>query len=34
MMTDYGIQPPVLVGILTTGDQVEIKFDWPVVQAP
>jgi len=30
-MSDYGIEPPVLVGILTTGDEVIVKFDWSVV---
>jgi polyisoprenoid-binding protein YceI len=31
-MTDFGIQPPVLVGILSTGDPVKISFDWPLEQ--
>jgi len=33
-MTDYGVQPPVLAGILTTGDGVKIKFVWIVVRSP
>ena len=31
-MSDYGVEAPVLVGILTTGDDVKLKFDWMVVQ--
>ena len=31
-MSDYGVEPPVLVGILSTGDEVKLKFDWMVVQ--
>ena len=29
-MTDYGITPPLVEGILATGDEVRITFDWPV----
>jgi hypothetical protein len=31
-MSDYGVEAPVLVGILSTGDQVKLKFDWMLVQ--
>jgi polyisoprenoid-binding protein YceI len=31
-MSDYGVEAPVLVGILSTGDEVKLKFDWMVVQ--
>jgi hypothetical protein len=31
-MTDFGIQPPVLVGILSTGDEVKLFFEWIVAQ--
>ena len=27
-MTDFSIQPPVLLGILSTGDEVKILFEW------
>ena len=27
-MTSFGIQPPTLVGILSTGDDVKISFEW------
>src|SRR5439155_6780709 len=27
-MTTFGIQPPTLVGILSTGDDVKISFEW------
>ena len=27
-MTDFGMQPPVLLGILSTGDDVKIFFEW------
>jgi hypothetical protein len=30
-MTDYGIQPPVLIGVLSTGDEVTLGFEWMVV---
>ena len=33
-MSDYGVEAPVLVGILSTGNEVKLIFDWPVVQAP
>jgi hypothetical protein len=34
-MSDYKVEPPVLVGILSTGDAVKLIFDWPLVlQAP
>ena len=34
-MSDYSVEPPVLVGILSTGDSVKLIFDWPLVlQAP
>jgi len=32
-MKDYGVEAPVLVGILSTGDKVKLIFDWPVVAA-
>lgn len=31
-MTDFGVKPPVLVGLLSTGDPVNLTFDWPVEQ--
>ena len=31
-MTDFGIQPPVLVGMLSTGDEVKLLFEWLVAQ--
>jgi polyisoprenoid-binding protein YceI len=31
-MTDYGVQPPVLVGLLSTGDEVKLFFEWMVTQ--
>ncbi len=31
-MSDFGVKPPVLVGILSTGDEVKLSFDWPVEQ--
>jgi polyisoprenoid-binding protein YceI len=31
-MSDYGVEAPVLVGILSTGDEVKLKFDWMLVQ--
>jgi hypothetical protein len=31
-MSDYGIQPPVLIGVLSTGDEVTLGFEWMVVQ--
>ncbi len=31
-MSDFGIQPPVLVGILSTGDEVKLFFEWIVAQ--
>jgi len=27
-MTSFGIQPPTLIGILSTGDDVKIAFEW------
>jgi polyisoprenoid-binding protein YceI len=27
-MTSFGIQPPTLIGILSTGDDVKISFEW------
>jgi hypothetical protein len=30
-MTDFKIQPPVLIGLLSTGDEVKLLFDWMVV---
>ena len=27
-MTSFGIQPPTLIGILSTGDDVKITFEW------
>ncbi len=27
-MTSFGIQPPKLIGILSTGDDVKISFEW------
>jgi len=33
-MKDYNVEAPVLVGILSTGDEVKLIFDWPVVLAP
>jgi len=27
-MTSYSIQPPTLIGILSTGDDVKISFEW------
>ena len=27
-MTSYGIQPPTLIGILSTGDDLKISFEW------
>ena len=27
-MTSFGIQPPTLIGILSTGDDVKINFEW------
>jgi len=31
-MSDFKVEPPVLVGILSTGDPVKLSFDWPVAQ--
>jgi polyisoprenoid-binding protein YceI len=31
-MSDFKVEPPVLVGILRTGDPVKLSFDWPVAQ--
>jgi len=31
-MSDFKVEPPVLVGILSTGDPVTLRFDWPVVE--
>jgi hypothetical protein len=31
-MSDYGVEAPVLVGILSTGDDVKLKFDWVLLQ--
>ena len=31
-MTAFGIKPPVLAGILSTGDDVKISFDWLTAQ--
>lgn len=31
-MTDFGVQPPVLIGLLSTGDPVKLSFEWPVQQ--
>jgi hypothetical protein len=33
-MSEYGVEAPVLVGILSTGDDVRLKFDWMLVQKP
>ena len=33
-MSDYQIQAPVLVGILTTGDEVKVRFEWVVAPKP
>jgi hypothetical protein len=30
-MTDFKIQPPVLIGLLSTGDEVKLLFEWMVV---
>jgi polyisoprenoid-binding protein YceI len=27
-MTSFGIQPPTLIGVLSTGDDVKIAFEW------
>ena len=32
-MSEYKVEAPVLVGILSTGDEVKLIFDWPVVPA-
>lgn len=29
-MTDFGVKPPVLIGLLSTGDSVKLSFDWPL----
>lgn len=29
-MTDFGVQPPVLIGLLSTGDSVKLSFEWPL----
>jgi polyisoprenoid-binding protein YceI len=31
-MSDFKVEPPVLVGILSTGDPVKLSFDWPLAQ--
>jgi hypothetical protein len=31
-MSDFKVEPPVLVGILSTGDPVKLSFDWPVAE--
>ena len=31
-MSDYGVEAPVLIGILSTGDEVKLKFTWMVIQ--
>jgi hypothetical protein len=31
-MSDFGVEPPVLIGILSTGDEVKLKFEWMVIQ--
>jgi polyisoprenoid-binding protein YceI len=31
-MSDFGVQPPVLIGILSTGDSVKLSFDWTLEQ--
>ena len=33
-MSDFKVEAPVLIGILTTGDKVDLKFAWVVVQKP
>ena len=33
-MSDFKIEAPVLIGILTTGDDIKLKFAWLVVQKP
>jgi len=31
-MSDFKVEAPVLVGLLSTGDAVKLNFEWPVVQ--
>ena len=31
-MTDFKMEPPVKLGIFSTGDEVKLKFEWIVVQ--
>ena len=31
-MTDFKVEPPMLIGILSTGDPVKISFEWPLKQ--
>jgi polyisoprenoid-binding protein YceI len=31
-MTQFGIKPPTLIGILSTGDDVTLKFDWATAE--
>ncbi|MEW6301862.1 MAG: YceI family protein [Verrucomicrobiota bacterium] len=36
-MTDFGIQPPapkIALGLISTGDEVKLKFEWLTVKAP
>ena len=33
-MSDFGIEPPVLIGLLKTGDEIKLHLEWMVGQRP
>ncbi len=33
-MTDYGVKPPVLLGLLSTADDIKVSFEWLTLPVP